>query len=104
MILLYVSTELLSILFFPHNLGQYLIWETDAKVDYELYQKHTLILNNDSLKHKWSVILNHKETQYYCRTTSDPLQNIKTHKKEGIPYEYELISVIRGATHIRNRS
>lgn len=52
MILLYVSTELLSILFFPHNLGQYLIWETDAKVDYELYQKHTLILNNDSLKHK----------------------------------------------------
>lgn len=86
MILLHVSRELPIILFFPHNLGQYLIWKTDAEVDYELYQKPTSIWNNDSLKHKSSVIRNPEEIKYYYRTTSDPLQNMKTHKKEGIPY------------------
>lgn len=87
MILLHVSTKLLTILFFPYNLGQYLIWKTDAEADYKLYQKHISILNNDSLKHKWSIILNHKDIKYYFRTTNDdPLQNMKTHKKEGIPY------------------
>lgn len=87
MILLHVPTEFLTILFFPHDLGQYLIWKTDAEADHELYQKHTSILNNDSLKHKWSVILHHEEIKYYYKTTSDdPLQNMKNHNKEGNPY------------------
>lgn len=39
MILLHISTEFLTILFFPHNPGHYVIWKTDAEADYELYQK-----------------------------------------------------------------
>lgn len=65
MILLHVSTKLLSILFFsPHSLGQYLIWKTDAEADYELYQMQNSIFNiitNDSLKYKWSLMLDDRE-------------------------------------------